>query len=208
MTQRTTSFSGLETISSIWESDKRLRMASLGGILGGAVLTFLSVSRTGLAFELGSINIVYPLGYILLAVSLLAGNARYTSSYGGAGNIIALLFVLSLVTYAASVAVIVLSMHVFGFQVSQFTSLVGVAFFAIRIFGTMYGVILWRQTNSSRLAAGLFAVILPSMFILGPLVLLGVPAFGIELPLYVAFIIFGYELWTATPRNEYNTGSR
>lgn len=207
MTQQTTTPSKSETTTSIWESDQRIRMAGLGGILGGIVLTLLSISRTGLAFELGSMNVVYPLGYALLAIAVLAGNVRYTSSYGSTGSRIALLLVLSLVSYAASIIVIALSMRVFGFPVSQFTSLIGVAFFAMRIFGTIYGIILWRRTTINRITAGLFAVILPSMFILGPLALLGVPAFGIELPLYVAFIVFGYELWTDTSGDEYNTAS-
>lgn len=207
MTQQTTSSSESGTITSLWVSDQWIRMAGLGGVLGGIVLTLLSISRTGLDFGLGSINIAYPLGYALLAVAVLAGNARYKSSYESHGNRVALLLGLSLASYAASIVVIVLSMRVFSFPVDPFTSLIGIAFFATRIFGTVYGIILWQRTDVSRIAAGLFTVILPSMFVLGPLALLGVPAFGVELPLYVACIVFGYGLWMDTGCGEHDTGS-
>lgn len=195
MTQQTSS-SEPETVASIWGSNQRVRMAGFGGVLGGAVLALLSISRTGLGFEPGPINLVYPLGYVLLAIALLAGNARYKNGYGSRGSSVALLLALSLVSYAASTVVIVLSMRTPGFPAGSFTSLVGIAFFATRIFGTAYGVILWRRTKVSRVSAGLFASILPSMFILGPLALLGVPAFGVELPVYLAFIAFSYRLLT------------
>lgn len=76
------------------------------------------------------------------------------------------------------------------------SSFVGVAFFAMRLFGTLYGGILWRQTTANRITAGLFVAILPAVFILGPLVLIGFPAVGIEAPLYLAFVTFSYELLT------------
>jgi len=195
MNQQTTETSKEKTSTSLWDSDQRVKLTGLGGILGGTVLSLLSTSRTGLGIQPGSISVVYPLGYILLAIMLLAGNARYKSAYGGGGNNTALLLVLSLVSYAASTVVIVLSIRVFAFPIGPFTSLIGIAFFATRIFGTVYGVILWRRTDVSRVTAGLFTLVLPSMFILGPLTLLGFPAFGIELPIYLAFIAFGYGLW-------------
>lgn len=195
MSQQTTESSKGETNASVWKTDQRIKIAGLGGIIGGIGLSLLSIGRTGVGIDPGSISIVYPLGYTLLAIALLAGNAHYKRKYGARGNSVALLLALSIVSYAASTVVIVLSLRVFDFPLGPFTSLIGIAFFATRIFGTIYGVVLWRHTDSSRIAAVLFAVILPSMFIIGPLTILGIPAFGLELPLYLALIVFGYELW-------------
>ncbi|WP_246999880.1 hypothetical protein [Halosolutus gelatinilyticus] len=100
-------------------------------------------------------------------------------------------------SYAGTIVVLGITRGLFGIPISPVATLVSAASFGIRIFGSLYGIVLWTRTNASRLSAGLFAVTLPAVFVLSPLVLVGVPAVGIEAPLYLAFIALGVDLLTA-----------
>ncbi|QLG28780.1 hypothetical protein HUG10_15080 [Halorarum halophilum] len=173
-----------------------MRIAGLGGLVAGVALAALSISRTGFGVDPGAVSIAYPFGYLLCAVALLAADARYGAMYGRRGRRVAALLALSLACYGCAVLVIVASLRVVGVPFSPVTGLVGVAFFAIRVLGSLYGVLLWRETDASRLTAGLFVAILPAMVIFAPLAILGFPAFGVEGPLYLAFVALGHELST------------
>ncbi len=56
MNQQTTETSEEKNSTSLWDSDQRVKLACLGGSLGGTVLSLLSISRTGLGIEPGSIS--------------------------------------------------------------------------------------------------------------------------------------------------------
>ncbi|GAA0200569.1 hypothetical protein GCM10009000_013330 [Halobacterium noricense] len=157
-------------------------------------MTALSITRTGVGLDLGAINALYPVGYLLLSVSLLAADARYVSEYGRRGRLLAVLLSLSLLSYAGSIIVLLVSRIGFGSVQTPVTGLIGIAFLAMRLLGSLYGVRLWRRTET-RLTAGLFIAVLPAALLLGPLAVVGFPAFWIESPLYLAFIALGYDLW-------------
>ena len=197
MSRNTTNTQQNDVLSSSWWTEQRVKAAGLAGIIGGLGLALLSISRIGLGIDPGSLSMVYPLGYVLLAVALIAGYTQYGPSYGSSGRTIAVLLALSLMSYAGLITVMGVTAGLFGNPLTALSGFIGVAFFAMRLFGSLYGVILWRQTTSSRITAGLFVAILPAVFVLGPLALIGFPAVGIEAPLYLAFVAFGYELLTA-----------
>ena len=185
------------TISSTWWTPRRMKLAGFAGIIGGAILASLSISRTGLGIDPGAISQISPIGYALLIVALLAGHARYSSSYENGGRGIVVVLALSLASYAGSITILGITQGLLGIPLSPVNTLISIAFFGMRLFGTLYGIILWRQTNASRITAGLFAVVLPAVFVLGPLTLIGFPPLGIEAPLYLAFVALGFELLTA-----------
>lgn len=180
--------------------DRRTKVASAGGLVGGFGLSLLALSRTGVGVDPGSVGLAYPLGFALFAGAVLAVNARFEGQYGRRGRGVALLFALSMATYAVSTVAVVVALRVVGAPVGPFAGLVGAGFLGTRLFASLYGVVLWRRTDANRVAAGLFALVLPSLFVFGPLALFGLPAFGVELPLYAAFVAFGYDLWTGGQR--------
>lgn len=182
--------------SATWWTPSRVRIAGLGGLVAGLGLVALSISRTGFGVDPGAVSLAYPFGYLLCAVALLAADVRYAASYGRRGRRVGALFALSIACYGCAVLVIVASLRVVGVPFGPLTGLVGVAFVAIRALGSLYGVLLWRETDASRLTAGLFVAILPAMFLLAPLAALWFPAVGVEGPLYLAFVVLGYELST------------
>lgn len=197
MTQTDSGTPDRSLASTTWWTPGRVKVAGLCGLVGGLALAALSISRTGFGVDPGAVSLAYPFGYLLCAVALLAADARYAARYGRRGRRVGGLFALSLACYGCAVLVLVASLRTFGLPVGPFTGLVGVAFFAARVLGSLYGVLLWRETDASRLTAGLFVAILPAMFLLAPLAVLGYPAVGVEGPLYLAFVALGYELSTA-----------
>ncbi|MFH5799845.1 hypothetical protein [Haladaptatus sp. CMAA 1911] len=180
-----------------WWTDRRTKSAGVGGIVGGVGLLALSFGRTGGGFELGAVGTLYPVGYVLLAVALLAANARYGCDYGRRGRTVATVFLVSLSSYAASIIIVLASRVVFGSPFVPVGVLIGIAYVATRLFGSLYGVVLWRRTAVNGLTAALFVSIVPAIFLLGPLAAVGYPGVWVESPLYLASIALGYELLTA-----------
>lgn len=106
------------------------------------------------------------------------------------------MFLVSVSSYAASIVVLLASRIVFGSPLVPVGVLIGIAYIAMRLFGSLYGVVLWRRTAVSRPTAALFVCIVPAIFLLGPLAAVGYPGVWVESPLYLASIALGYELLT------------
>ena len=194
MTERTSGRGRGLTSAGRW-TPRRTRPAGLCGVLGGLGATVLSVSRTGVGTDLGAVNALYPVGYVLFAVTLLAADARYGGEYGGRGRAVAGLLALALAGYAGSVIALVAGRALLGTALLPFGGLVGAAFLGARLLATAYGVVLWSRTGANRLAAGLLALAFPAIFLLGPLSVVGLPALWVEGPLYLGFVALGYDCW-------------
>ncbi|MFC4548923.1 MULTISPECIES: hypothetical protein [Halorussus] len=195
MTERTAGRGGLTPEH--WWTPGRTRAAGLAGILGGLGATALSVGRSGVGMDLGAVNVLYPVGYVLFVATLLAADARYADEYRGRGRTVAGLFGFALAAYALSVVVLVAGRALFGTLFVPLGGFVGAAFLGARLLASAYGVVLWGRTDANRLAAGLFALTFPAIFLLGPLAVVGLPALWVEGPLYLAFVALGYDCWTA-----------
>ena len=193
------------THSQTWWTPRRMKLAGLGGLVGGFggllssfggfSIAGLSIGSTGMGIGPGAVGMLYPVWHVLFAVALLAANARYGSRYGRGGHSIAIVLALSLVSYAGSVIVLVAGRTMIGDLLLPIGALTGTAYMVIRLVGTLYGISLWRHEDVSRLTAGLFIVLFPAVFILGPLTQLGFPGVLIAAPLDLAFISLGYDLW-------------
>lgn len=74
---------------------------------------------------------------------------------------------------------------------------VGIAFLAIHLFGLLYGVVLWRRTDVSPLAAGLLIAVVPAFVVTIAFEMIGISltAAAFEVPLYLGFAALGYQLW-------------
>ncbi|WP_224271093.1 hypothetical protein [Haloprofundus salinisoli] len=190
-----------------WWTPRRTRLAGLcglvggvGGILssfGGLSLVGPSLGETGAGITSGIIIVLYPVFHILFAVSLLAAAARYGLSDGRRGRIVAWLGVLSLFGEAGTIVVLLGGQSMLGGLLIPIGIVHAAMYMAIRLFGTLYGISLWRHGRASRLTAGLFIVLFPAIFVLAPLTQVGFPGVLIGAPLDLAFITLGYELWTA-----------
>jgi hypothetical protein len=183
-------------VSPAWWTAGRTKSAGIGGIVGGVGLLALSFGRSGSGFDLGPVGVLYPVGYVLLAAPLLAANARYGPEYGRRGRTVAAVFLASVLSYAASIVVLLASRIVFGSPLVPVGVLIGIAYIAMRLFGSLYGVVLWQRTAVSRPTAALFVCIVPAIFLLGPLAAAGYPGVWVESLLYLASIALGYELLT------------
>lgn len=187
-----------------WEwTPRRTKSAALCGVLGGlSVLlsTELPVGRFGDQSAAGAGSMLYLTGHVLVAVAVLAANARYATSYGRGGYSMAVLLVLSLVGYAGSITV--LTVTTVGDLLLPIGALAGTAYMAIQLFGTLYGLALWSQTDTSWLTAGSFVALFPAVFLLGPLTQFGLPGTLIGAPLALAGVALGYDLWTTEPATE------
>jgi hypothetical protein len=183
--------------STTWWTPRRTKLAGICGLLGGIgglALARLPIISTGLGIAPRAIGLLYPVWYVLFVVALLAVHARYSTSYGRGGRYVAALFGLSLVSYAGST--IILSVGVFDSLLTPIGFLAGMAYLAMRVLGCLYGISLWRHTNTSRLTAGLFIISFPAIFVFGALNELGFPdVLIIGATLYLAFIALGYDLW-------------
>ena len=183
-----------------------MRLAGLGGLVGGLGGLFssfggfsvagFSIGNTGMEIGPGAVGMLYPVWHVLFAVALLAANARYGSNSGRGGRSIAIILALSLVSYAGSIIVLVVGRTMIEDLLLPIGALTGTAYLVIRLVGSLYGISLWQDENVSRLTAGLFIVLFPAIFILGPLTQLGFPGVLIAAPLDLAFITLGYDLWT------------
>jgi hypothetical protein len=190
---------------STWWTPRRTKLAALGGLVGGVGgllssfgglgLAGVSLGDTGIGITPDTIIILYPVLHILMAVGVLAANGWYGTKYGPRGRIFAMLLALSLVGEAGTILVLMVGRAALGELLLPIGILHATTYMAIRLFGSLYGISLWRHTNASRLTAGLFIVLFPAIFILPPLVLIGFPPTLIGAPLDLAFIALGYDLW-------------
>lgn len=188
--------------STTWWTPRRTKLAgicSLVGGLGGLTVARLPIGATGLGIAPSAIGLLYPVWYGLFVVALLAAHARYATSYGRGSRYVAALFGLSLVSYAGSTIILSVGPTVFEGLLTPIGFLAGMAYLAMRVLGSLYGIRLWRQTNTNRLAAGLFIINLPAIVVFGVLNQLGVPnVLILGATLYPAFIVLGYDLWTGS----------
>lgn len=192
--------------SSSWWTPRRTKFAGLGSLVGGIGgllgslvglgLVGLSVSNTGIGITPGTVIVLYPVWHVLLAIGMLAANAWYESSYGRRGRIVASLLVLSLIGEAGTILILMTGRTALGELLLPIGILHATTYMAIRLFGSLYGVTLWRQASASRLTTGLFIILFPTIFILAPLTQVGFPGVLIGAPVDLAFIALGYELWT------------
>lgn len=192
-----------EKISPAWWTPRRTKGASLCSLIGGFGLLGLAgfaIGPTGIGSDLSVVSLFYPLSHVLGAIALFAANAWYGSSYGRSGRIVAVLLALSLVGYAGlSTMISIVGPAMLGDLLLPIGVLSGTAFLSIRLFGSIYGGYLWWQTNgqvsANRFTAGLFIILLPAIFILGPLTQLGFPGWVINAPVGLAFVALSYDLW-------------
>jgi hypothetical protein len=191
--------------SPTWWTPRRTKLAALGslvcgigGLLGGFVgggLFGLSLGSFGIGISPATIIILYPVWHLLMAVGVLAANAWYGTKYGRRGRIVATLLVLSLIGEAGSILVIMIGSANLGDLLLPIGIFHATMYMANRLFGSLYGISLWRHTNANRLTAVLFIVLFPVVFILPPLVQIGFPPTLLGAPLNLAFIALGYDLW-------------
>ena len=196
------------TASSSWWTPRRVTLAGLGsvaggiggllGSFGGLGLVGMSLGDTGIEMTPGTVIILYPVWHVLLAVGALAANACYSTTYGRRGRIFAMLLTLSLLGEAGTILVIMVGRTALGELLLPIGILHATTYMAIRFFGSLYGLRLWRCEGVSRLTAGLFIILFPVIFVLAPLTQVGFPGVLIGAPLDLAFIALGYELWTGT----------
>ncbi len=183
---------------------RQTKSTALCGVLGGLgvlLSTELPVSGFGDQSAAGVGSVLYLTGHVLIAVAVLAANARYATSYGRGGYSMAVLLVLSLVGYAGIITTLVGT--TVGDLLLPIGALAGTAYMAIRLFGTLYGLALWSQTNTSRLTAGSFVALFPAVFLLGPLIQFGLPGTWLGVPLALAGVALGYDLWRAETATEH-----
>lgn len=195
-----------KAVSTTWWTPRRTKLAALssfgggvGGLLGsfgGVGLVGFSLGDTGAGITPGIVVVLYPVLHVLMAVGVLAANVRYGSSYGRRGRIVATLLVLSLVGEAGSILVLVVGRTELGALLLPIGVFHGAMYMVLRLFGSLYGIGLWRYTTVNRLTAALFIALFPAIFGLGPLTRIGFPGPLIGAPLDLAFIALGYELWT------------
>ena len=204
MTRSESNTAAQNATSPTWWTPRRTKLAALGsfvGGVGGLLGSFvglgvdLSIGNTGIGITPGTVIILYPVFHILMAVGVLAANAWHGTRYGRRGRIVAVLLVLSLVGEAGSILVVMVGGTDLGELLLPIGYFHATTYMAIRLFGSLYGISLWRHTNASRLTAGLFIVLFLAIFILPPLVLIGFPPTLIGTPLDLAFIALGFDLW-------------
>ncbi|MFC6824568.1 hypothetical protein [Halopelagius fulvigenes] len=203
MTPETSEGPGRTGVGLRWTT-QRIRLAGLGGLVGG--LAGLGVLGAGAFFGSGAdpaggpgigFGALHLLIYVLFSAAVLAADARYGVEYGRRGRLAAVSLALSLLGYAAFVGVLVAARTAFGDVLFSVGPLVGLAYVAVRVVGTGYGVVLWRTESANRLEAGLFAALVPAVFVLGPFAAVGLPVQFVESPLYLAFVALGYGLRSA-----------
>ena len=185
-----------------WWTPRRTRAAGIGAATAG-VVALASLALAGAPADAlgphagpvgGALGMFHPVIYALFAAALLAANARYGAAYGRQGRTVAGLFALTLAGYAGAVLAVAAGRAVLGEVLVPVGVLVGAAYLASKLLATVYGIVCWSRAGTGRLAAGLFALVLPALFVLGPLALVGVPAAWIEAPIHLAFVALGYDL--------------
>jgi hypothetical protein len=155
--------------------------ASLDYILGGSLGDHGGV---GLA-------LVHVVGYGGMLVAVAGTGQRYRDALGRLGRV-----ALGGMVGVLAVLVTVFALIALVGQLPAVQAAAGVAFLALFVIGSCAGVVLWRRTTSSRLAAILLMLALPMMLVAGVAGALGWfpvhPALG-EVPLYLGVATLGYQ---------------
>ena len=192
-------------VSSSWWTPRRTRLAGIAGIVGGVVLTIVAIVHNALGLEPGTpagtiSGLFHLVTYALMLAALLAVNARYGTDYGRLGRVVA--YVIG-VSVAALIPVGLLFEFVFGEDWALGGIVAGIAFLAMHLGGSVYGIVLWRRTKVTRLAAGLFVAVVPAIIIvavLGGFGIVNLTPAAFEAPLYLGFAALGYDLWDNSRR--------
>lgn len=200
MTQSEPTSEGRQRGAASWWTPGRVRLAGLGAVVAGLVGIAVLVIGTGRpgpvgSTDVGMLGVVYPLGFALFVVALLAANARYGPQYGRGGRAVTVVFTQSLAGYAGTTLLLTAGRDFLGGSIIPLGILTGGAYMLTRLAGTIYGAALFGWTDANKVTAVLFAVLFPAVFVLGPLTLVGFPAPLIEAPIFLAFIALGVGLW-------------
>ena len=186
--------------SSSWSTPERTRLAGIAGMVGGIVLTAVAIIANAFTFEFGTpahaaIGLFHTSMYTLMLVTLLAAGARYDTEYGRLGR--TAVYVLG-ISFLVLIPLIPLVEFVFGEDWMPGAIMAGIAFLAMHLFASIFGIVLWRRTAVSRLAAGLFIAVVPAVVAVIALETLGLASLtpaAFEAPLYLGFAALGYDLW-------------
>lgn len=149
-----------------------------------------------------AVTLSHSVMYALFLVALLAANARYGPDYGRLGRITACVLAIDL---AVLTLVLPLIMYVFGEDWVPGGIIAGIAFITMHLFGSIFGILIWRRTAISRLTAGLFILVVPAIIAVFAFQAVGVglPAATFETFLNLGFAALGYDLWK-TCRNPFS----
>lgn len=182
-----------------WWTPKRMKAAGLSGIVGGVVLAATAIVYNAFGFQpetfAGMISGgVHAVTYALMLFALLAVHARYGDNYGQLGRVGAWVLGIALAVLTVGFGLLT---FVFGMNWMPGAMAVGIAFLAIHLFGVLYGVVLWRRTDVSPLAAGLLIAVVPAFVVTIAFEMIGISltAAAFEVPLYLGFAALGYQLW-------------
>lgn len=174
---------------------RRTRTAGLAGVIGGVVLAATAIVYNAFGIQAETVaGGIHAVAYALMLFALLAVHAHYGDSYGRLGRIVS--WILGIALAVLTVGFTLLT-FVVGMNWMPGAIAVGIAFLAIHTFGVVYGVILWRRTNVSRLAAALLIAVAPALVVTIALEMINISltAAAIEAPLYLGFAALGYQLW-------------
>lgn len=182
-----------------WWTPKRVKAAGLSGIVGGVVLAATAIVYNAFGFQpetfTGMISGgVHAVAYALMLFTLLAVHARYGDSYSRLGRAEAWVLGIALAVLTVGFGLLT---FVVGMNWMPGAMAVGIAFLAIHLFGVLYGVVLWRRTDVSPLAAGLLIAVVPAFVVTIAFEMIGISltAAAFEVPLYLGFAALGYQLW-------------
>jgi len=185
-----------------------MRLAGMAVIAGGIVWIAMTVTVvTTLGFDAlnygsgtagtladAAVTISHSVMYALMLIALLAADARYGTDYGRLGRAVAYVLIVDL---AVLVPILPLIILVFGEDWVPGGVIAGIAFITMHLFGSIFGILIWRRTTVSRLTAGLFILVVPAIIAVFVFQAIGVglPAATFETFLNLGVAALGYDLW-------------
>jgi len=192
-----------------WWTPGRMRLAGMVGIAGGVVwITMTATIVAALGFDALSnleprtagpvavvaVTLSHSVMYALFLVALLAANARYWSDYGRLGRIAGCVLAIDLAVLTPALPLIT---FVFGDDWVPGGIIAGITFITMHLFGSIFGILIWRRTATSPLTAGLFILVVPAIIavFVFQAVGVGLPAATFETFLNLGFAALGYDLW-------------
>lgn len=174
---------------------ERTKLAGLGGIIGGLGIAAVSFGQNAFSIDPRSLGFAtITIAYVLLVVTLLAAHSRYRTDYGWVGRAVVALLMIGLAGLAVNFALNDLLARgvLSGIKL-------GVTFVLLRLLGSVFGLVLWRNTTINRVASGLFVAIFPAFIVFIALTASSSIAGAVfEVVFYVAFAALGYDLWTTS----------
>ena len=197
----TTDTSRPQPESSAWWTPRRTKLAGVGGVLGGLALVGLASMRPDAVIRSSAVGLSYSAASGLLLLSLFAAHERYGPTDGRVGRFGAIALGLLLVGVTGFTLFFSISPLVFGIVLTPFGLLYGLSFYGLPVAAALYGYDLWRETSTSRLAAGALLLTLPAALALLALAALDWPIAQPQVPVYLAFVTLGYELVTTDDRS-------